>query len=75
MLKNAEVKYSFKLRNPVLPRHKFSLKTNLEHLNHKYMPVVLLRSLIKIWEKSVKGFVSFDRAFKQKDKQRLPLYM
>jgi len=39
------------------------------------MHVVLLTSPIKIWGKSVQGFPSYDRTYKQTNKYRLQLYM
>ena len=40
--------------------------TNLESQNQvKSIPVLLRRSSIKLWGKSVQGFLSFDRTNKQ----------
>ena len=41
----------------------------------KNIPVVLSSSPIKIRSKSVKGFMIYDRRYKQTDKQRLLLYI
>ena len=56
-----------------ITKHNYSILAdllNVEFLNQtKSIPVGLPRSPIKIWGKSVQGFLSYDRKNKQKDRQ------
>ena len=84
----AQVTHSYFYRLPALKRFYWETKfspinvdpPNLESQNQtKNISVGLPSSPIKIWGKSVQGFLSYDRTNKKKqkktDKQRLQLYI